>query len=140
MKYLIQSHRRAYTFDTLQSAEDYAQKVFAKTGAIVAITEAPDPVKVIFRKWPASQGGEILALFPEIPACPDGYHCQSYQHTGQHSAADLQGCIAATRPATVAESAALIRELESAPFHYSLRIIARTPADAYRTRREALTH
>lgn len=99
---------------------------------------AADGVRVLFRVWPASQGGEVLALFPELPACPDGYHCQSYQHTGQHGAADPQHCIAATRPATLEEAAPLIRELESAPFHYSLRIIARTPADAYRTRRNDL--
>jgi hypothetical protein len=65
--------------------------------------------KVVFRAW---TNGDILALFPELPATNDGYTCQSYEHVGQHGAADYHGCLHQTRPATDAEYAELKAELE----------------------------
>ena len=40
-RYRVQSYRRIYTFDTLQAAKEYAQRVFSKSGVVVAITEVP---------------------------------------------------------------------------------------------------
>lgn len=77
-----------------------------------------EPVIVIFRKWRPSEGGDVIALMPELPATTDGRLCTSYQHIGQHAAADYQGVIAQTRPAAPEEYAALKRELESAPYRY----------------------
>ena len=56
----------------------------------------------------------------------------SYEHTGQHGAADLAGVISRTRPATEAEYAALKAELEAAPYRYRLAVIQRTPKTANR--------
>jgi hypothetical protein len=40
--------------------------------------------KTLFRQYP---NGEILALFPEIPADRYGHYCMSYQLIGEHGAA-----------------------------------------------------
>lgn len=63
--------------------------------------------KVIFRKF---RDGDVIALFPEIPADILGHNCQSYMHVGQHGAADphLSG---RTAPATPEEYADLMNEL-----------------------------
>ena len=65
-------------------------------------------VTVVFRKWKDS--GDILALFPEITANPAG-QVLSYQHIGQHGAADYQHCIHQTVKATEIESEPLKDEL-----------------------------
>lgn len=54
--------------------------------------------KMIFRRWRNNQ--EIIALLPEEPADPNGYLCQSYEHIGQHGAADYAHVIAKTTPIT----------------------------------------
>jgi hypothetical protein len=66
--------------------------------------------KVIFRAF--KRDGEVIALFPEIPADCIGFHCESYMHTGQHGGA-YPGVITGTRLATPDEKAPLMRELES---------------------------
>jgi hypothetical protein len=55
-------------------------------------------IRVVFRRWPRSQGGRIIALFPEIPSDPAGRFCLSYEHVGQHGGADYQGVIRMTKP------------------------------------------
>ena len=50
----------------------------------------------IFRMYP---GGDVIALFPAIPADLQG-NCLSYQHVGQHGAADPGHVTSHTRPAT----------------------------------------
>lgn len=89
--------------------------------------------KVIFRKFRSD--GEILALFPEIPADCHAGHCLSYQHTGQHGAAavDLSHC---TVPATPEESAPLAAELERVG--YVLQPVHRVTQAMHRARRAAL--
>lgn len=83
---------------------------------------------VIFRIWPAKEGGDVIALFPTIPgSTADVYSCESYQQLGQHGKADCEGVIRATRAATPREYASLKRELESAPYHYKLKVYARQP-------------
>ena len=62
---------------------------------------------VIFRKY---RDGSVIALFPAIPADPEG-HCSSYIHVGQHGAADPSHVIANTRPARPDEYADLQDEL-----------------------------
>jgi len=66
--------------------------------------------QVIFRAF--KRNGEVIALYPEVPATRDGFTCQSYMHTGQHGGA-YPGVITGTRLATPDEKAPLIRELEA---------------------------
>ena len=77
---------------------------------------------VVFRKYP---DGEIIALFPTIPADSYGRYCQSYLHVGQHGGADYQGVIGDTTPARPAEYASLKKEIEG--LGYKLRVIRKTP-------------
>ncbi len=77
---------------------------------------------VLFRVWPKSEGGSVIALFPTIPADYAGRSVQSYEHVGQHGGADL-GLIHRTRPATPPEYASLKSELES--IGYKLKVCSR---------------
>jgi hypothetical protein len=65
--------------------------------------------RVVFRKWRDS--GNVIALFPAIPATIHGEYCLSYEHVGQHAAADYHAVIRHTRPAAPQEYAALADEL-----------------------------
>ena len=73
--------------------------------------------KVVFRYWQK----DVIALFPEIPADSWGVYCESYQHVGQHGAADYYGIIDASRAATEAEYADLQAELQSIGYVLDLR-------------------
>lgn len=77
-----------------------------------------DKVVVLFRKYPE---GDILAIFPEIPADRFGYECTVYQHLGQHGGGDCQGMMQATKPAKPSEYKALKRELESIGYELEVR-------------------
>lgn len=68
-------------------------------------------IAVVFRRW--RDAGSLIALFPEVPADYGGLHCLSYEHIGQHGAADYHGVISASLPATEAETASLAAELRS---------------------------
>lgn len=70
---------------------------------------ASEKIVTIFRHF----AGEVIALFPEVPGSNHPAHCLSYQHLGQHGAADCQEVIQHSRPATPEESAGLRHELES---------------------------
>ena len=72
----------------------------------------PDDVStpVVLRVW-RTDPADVFALFPAIPASASGYECQSYQHRGQHGAADYDLCIRKSRPARAQEAADLLREL-----------------------------
>lgn len=70
--------------------------------------------RVIFRKF---KGGEIIALFPNDIANSNG-DCNSYMHLGQHSPADYNAVIKATKPATQEEYADLYNELKSLGYEY----------------------
>jgi hypothetical protein len=67
------------------------------------------PVLVVFRRW---TNGDIIALFPQLPADYQGWYCDSYEHTGQHGGADFHGVVRATKPVALEEAADLIHELE----------------------------
>ena len=73
---------------------------------------------VIFRKF---KEGDVIALFPELLANARG-SCDSFMHVGQHGAADYDGLIAMTMPATPEEYASLRKELENEPYKYVLDI------------------
>lgn len=86
-----------------------------------------DVTRVIFRVWlgRSRYAGGVIALFPDDPH--HDHMIQSFEHVGQHGPADLAGVISRTRPATEAEYAPLMRELESPPYTYNLRVIQRSP-------------
>lgn len=65
---------------------------------------------VIFRVF--RDGNDVIAFWPASAADNDGRYCQSYQHIGQHSPANYQGCLRATRPATPNEYKDLLKELK----------------------------
>lgn len=98
---------------------------------------AVEPVTpVIFRIWPKSKGGDVIALFPAEPGT-SAYDVNSYMHVGQHGSADL-GLINETRPATAAEYASLKHELEGAPYNYRLKVVQRATQHHMAARRKAM--
>lgn len=58
---------------------------------------------VIFRRFKGKDGGDIIALFPEIPANRDGTLCESYMRVGQHGGADCGGVIQGSYPARTSD-------------------------------------
>jgi hypothetical protein len=70
-----------------------------------------------------ADGFDLYALFPGDAGTHEPHTCSCYQHVGQHSSADLAGCINASRPATRAEYRGLARELRQRG--YKLRIVQR---------------
>lgn len=74
--------------------------------------------KVIFRNWK----GNIIALFPEIPATRyNPLLCDSYMRVGQHAPALYECIIEQSRPATWEEYNSLRVELETV-YKYDLEI------------------
>lgn len=73
---------------------------------------------VILREYP---DGDILALFPENEFAP--LRCESYMHIGQHGGANYQGCISATKPASLEDENVqlLISELEGIGYNLKIR-------------------
>jgi hypothetical protein len=63
---------------------------------------------VVFRKW---KNGDLIALFPELPADIHGRYCDAYEHVGQHGGADYFGVIQQTKPCSLDDAADLITEL-----------------------------
>ena len=86
---------------------------------------------VVFRKWKHS--GDIIALFPEIPTDIHGSYCSSYEHVGQHGAADFHGVVNHTVPAMPEEYDRLARELTL--IGYSLKPIERASSTSHQKRR-----
>jgi hypothetical protein len=75
---------------------------------------------VVFRAF----RGEIVALFPTIPAvCGKPWLVESYAHIGQHSAADYSGVVQGSRPAKPSEYKALAQELRQVG--YDLKVVQR---------------
>jgi len=65
--------------------------------------------RAVFRKWKTGDQG-VIALFPDLPWNRQG-QVTSYEHIGQHGAADYPGVVRQTVPASRAEAASLRREL-----------------------------
>ena len=96
--------------------------------------EAEEPTVVVFRVWKGKEGG-VIALFPEIPAsCGNPHHCSSFEHVGQHGAADYHGVVLRTRKAVPQEYRGLKAELEAEPYGYRLVVRERASCRHHRTR------
>lgn len=93
-------------------------------------------MRMIFRKWPKKEGGDVIALFPGIAATVGNeYACESYQTIGQHGAASVD-IVNGTKPAKPAEYADLKTELER--IGYTLTIAHRFTAADLAARKEQL--
>lgn len=86
---------------------------------------------VVFRRW--RDTGSIIALLPADPSDINGWYCLSYERIGQHSGADYQGVVHATRPATDEEAASLAEELTR--IGYNLQPIKRASQAVHERRR-----
>ena len=71
--------------------------------------------QVMFRLW----RGDVIALFPYEIADMKG-NCLSYQHVGQHGAADYQEIISESIPAIPAEYVGLQAELDNSGYHLEI--------------------
>ena len=92
---------------------------------------------VIFRKWPASEGGDIIAIFPTELGTNDPYTSSSYEHVGQHGSADPVGVIRDTVPAKPSEYADLRAELEGVGYD-DLKVVQRLSPDYLAIRRKKI--
>lgn len=75
---------------------------------------------VIFRAW-KTETASVIALFPELPADYHNKYCTSYQHAGQHGAADYDFVIEQTRSATESEYKDLFDELTKIGYNLVVR-------------------
>jgi len=64
---------------------------------------------VVFRRW--KENGDVIALFPALPADLYGEYCDAYEHVGQHGGADYHGVVQHTRPCSLNDAADLVTEL-----------------------------
>ena len=87
---------------------------------------------VVFRRW-RDHSGDVIALFPEIPADVNGRYCQSYMQIGQHGGADYHSVIRHTVPVGPRQYAALAQELRLVG--YDLRPIRRASCTHHDKRR-----
>ena len=87
---------------------------------------------VVFRRDRTGRK-DCFALFPEMPSDEFGRYCTAYQHVGQHCAADYQGCISQSDPATPAEYTDLYEELKWRGYILSVR--RRATPDMHERRR-----
>lgn len=80
---------------------------------------------VVFRRFRPKEGGELIALFPEIDE-GNGL-CSSYMHVWQHGSAAYHGLVCGiyglTVPAHPGEIGELKKELED--LGYNLKVITR---------------
>lgn len=87
------------------------------------MTQDTEVTPVIFRMFnepDAYWQRDLIALFPTVD---EGMgKCSSYIHIGQHCGADYHRVIDVSRPATPEEYAPLVRELESDPYGYNLKV------------------
>ncbi len=95
----------------------------------------PEKTIVIFRRW-RSDPKSVIAFFPEIPSDANGYRCESFMHMGQHSGADFEGCVSATKPVSKydPEVVALMRELTGRGYNLEVRKVGH---QSYRAKRLA---
>lgn len=88
--------------------------------------------KVIFRIWPKSKGGEVIALFPALAGTNQAHTCLSYQHIGQHGSADMAALSRAIPLASREQYRDLLQELRR--MGYNLQIAKRATAADKRNR------
>jgi len=72
--------------------------------------------------------GIVFALFPHEVSDHKG-NVMSYQHVGQHSGANYNGCVADSRLATAEEYKGLKEEMES--IGYNINIVKKRNYDKY---------
>ena len=77
-----------------------------------------EKTKTVFRAF--RNDGEVIALFPQIPASNEGYLCQSYMHVGQHGAADTGIVTSRTRLAMPKEYRPLLKELREIGYNVKI--------------------
>jgi hypothetical protein len=87
---------------------------------------------VVFRRW--KENGDVIALFPALPADLYGEYCDAYESIGQHGGADFHGVIQHTRPCSLNDAADLVAELER--IGYRLRPIKRASRVHHDARRQ----
>jgi hypothetical protein len=99
----------------------------------------PDVVDVMFRIVKSGEGkGEVEAWMPGLPGTNAYYRdMQMYAHYGQHGSGSIEYMQQRTRPAKPSEYAALKSELESAPYHYKLRVVKKMTRKHYEQRKAA---
>ena len=90
---------------------------------------------VVFRRW-RDRSGDIIALFPEIPADDQGRYCQSYMQVGQHGAADYHSVIRLTAAVGPKQYAPLAEELWR--IGYDLRALKHATQQHHDKRRETV--
>jgi hypothetical protein len=99
-----------------------------------AETQQAEPITLVaFRFWYDGPGnrksGEVVAIMPELPGDSDAYSCTCYVHTGQHGICNVHLAGQYSRPATEAEYAPLLTELER--IGYRVRVIRRVNQRRY---------
>lgn len=95
-------------------------------------------IPVMFRILKNDGHSEVFALFPTLPGTNEPHTCTCYQHIGQHSSADVYGCIDDSRPATPNEYADLLRELNWVYNDCSLKVVKRSTYRMHKERRAEL--
>lgn len=103
----------------------------ADSGELAMGTEIITPV--VFRVYP---DGDVLAMFPTVPADDTGWNCGCYMHPGLRGGADYRHVIHQTRPADPAEYNDLKAELESRG--YQLKVYHRAQPCHHVQRMEAV--
>ncbi len=89
------------------------------------------PTSVVFRRFRrivspdkpimlADTFGELIALFPFIPANDNATHCMSYQHVGQHGAADYRHMMEITIPVLPEDEEKMALKVELENIGYEL--------------------
>jgi hypothetical protein len=116
-------------------------KDLIKEGYVQTNPKSKRETPVIFRKWKKSEhiagAGNIIALFPTIVADMSPYHCQSYEHVGQHGAAEPNNVMQMTTSATPSEYADLLKELHKIGYR-NLKVVKRLQYSYLGEREKAL--
>ena len=87
---------------------------------------------VVFRRW--HETGDLIALFPELPADIFGEYCEADEHVGQHGGADYFGVVQHTKPCSPDDATDLAAELSR--IGYRLRPIRRASRTHHDNRRQ----
>lgn len=88
---------------------------------------------VVFRRW--KDTGDLVAVFPEIPADDLGRYCFAYDETGTQTAAEYEEIIQDTTPVTPTEYGRFAHELTM--LGYDLQPVLEASHQHHERRREA---
>jgi hypothetical protein len=101
----------------------------------IVIAQIKPLTKVLFRL--EKQSGEVLAVFPELPATLAQAHCTGYAQLGQHCEVSLDYVRQQTTPATRSQYRSLARELRQRGYRLAIR--RRLSPPMHRARQAAIT-